>query len=244
MIGDGYNYGGNGLEGWGNQEKQYYKAENATVSSGKLHIIAKRENATQERDKQSPVEYEYTSARLRTTGKVSTTYGYIEARIKLPAGNGMWPAFWMLPEANFANKGWPMSGEIDIMEAKGRILNKSSSAVHIAYNEQGAHTYDMREITFPEGTDITDYHCYGVEWEAGYMKFYLDGNLYWTINSSQYQHNNPAYTEVNNSAPFDRPFHLLLNLAVGGQFDGGIEPDSSFVSSEMSVDYVRIFHKA
>ncbi len=241
MIGNGYNYG---VWEWGNSERQYYKEENATVSGGKLHITAKKETAIQERKDEDPVEYQYTSARLRTTGKVSTTYGYIEARMKLPAGTGMWPAFWMLPEARYANKGWPMNGEIDIMEAKGRILNKSSSALHIASNERNDHVYDTHEVTFPSGQDITDYHCYGLEWNSGSMKFSLDGNIYWSVTSATYQHNNPAYTSVNESAPFDRPFHLLLNLAVGGQFDGGRQPDDSFISAEMDVDYVRIFNKA
>lgn len=231
MIGDGSDYG---VYRWGNNEEQYYKKENAIVRDNALHIIAKREDTRAERD-----TYHFTSARLRTQGKVATTYGYIEARIKLPAGNGLWPAFWMLPEARFAGKGWPTSGEIDIMEAKGRILNSYGSAVHDA-NTSG-HVYSSKDYKFDSSTDITDFHCYGLLWTEDYLKFYIDGVNFFSVSSVVYQRNNPTYTEVSSSAPFDRDFHILLNLAIGGNYDGGITVSDDFESAEMVVDYVRIF---
>lgn len=231
MIGDGSDYG---VYRWGNNEEQYYKKENAVLRGNALHIIAKREDTRAERD-----TYHFTSARLRTQGKVATTYGYIEARIKLPAGNGLWPAFWMLPEARFAGKGWPTSGEIDIMEAKGRILNSYGSAVHDA-NTSG-HVYNSKDYKFDSSTDITDFHCYGLLWTEDYLKFYIDGVNFFSVSSVVYQHSNPTYTEVSSSAPFDRDFHILLNLAIGGNYDGGITVSDDFESAEMVVDYVRIF---
>ena len=233
MIGDGSDYG---VYRWGNNEEQYYKKENAVVRGNALHIIAKREDTRAERD-----TYHFTSARLRTQGKVATTYGYIEARIKLPAGNGLWPAFWMLPEARFAGKGWPTSGEIDIMEAKGRILNSYGSAVHDA-NTSG-HVYNSKDYKFDSSTDITDFHCYGLLWTEDYLKFYIDGVNFFSVSSVVYQHSNPSYTEVSSSAPFDRDFHILLNLAIGGNYDGGISVSDDFESAEMVVDYVRIFQE-
>lgn len=234
MIGDGSDYG---VYRWGNNEEQYYKKENAVVKNNALHIIAKREESRTERD-----TYHFTSARLRTQGKVVTTYGYIEARIKLPAGNGLWPAFWMLPEAKFAKKGWPTSGEIDIMEAKGRILNSYGSAVHDA-NTSG-HVYSSKDYKFDSSTDITEFHCYGLEWTEEYLKFFIDGYNFFSVSNVVYQRNNPIYTEVSSSAPFDRDFHILLNLAIGGNYDGGISVSNEFESAEMVVDYVRIFKKA
>ena len=231
MIGDGSDYG---VYRWGNNEEQYYKKENAVVKNNALHIIAKREDTRAERD-----TYHFTSARLRTQGKVTTTYGYIEARIKLPAGNGLWPAFWMLPEKRFANKGWPTSGEIDIMEAKGRILNAYGSAVHDA-NTSG-HVYSSKDYKFDSSTDITDFHCYGLEWTEEYLRFFIDGYNFFSVSNVVYQRNNPTYTEVSASAPFDRDFHILLNLAIGGNYDGGITVSDDFESAEMVVDYVRIF---
>ena len=173
-------------------------------------------------------------------GKISTTYGYIEARIKLPAGTGLWPAFWMLPEQNFAGRGWPISGEIDIMEAKGRLPNKFGATTHSA-NSAGRDVYHFMDYYFPTGKDITGYHCYAVEWTLGRLKFYIDGLPFFTCNNSVFQNNNETYTSVSTGAPFDRSFHILLNLAIGGNYDENRSVDSSFEQAEMLVDFVRIY---
>ena len=233
QIGDGSDYG---VYRWGNNELQYYKRENATVSDGALHITAKKEQASTENE-----TYQYTSARLRTKGKVTMTYGYVEARIKLPAGTGMWPAFWMLPEENFNGAWWPTSGEIDIMEAKGRLLDRYGATLHTG-STSGQDSYRFKDYVF-EDSDITDYHCYGVEWTEEYFRFYVDGIGFFSVTPAVYQNSNEAYTSVSKTAPFDRPFHLLLNLAIGGNYDNNRVPDDSFTEAEMLVDYVRIYKR-
>ena len=238
QIGDGTNYS---VYRWGNNEEQYYKSENAVVKDGNLHIIAKRENASYVADNGEERTYQYTSARLRTKGKITTTYGYIEARIKLPSGTGMWPAFWMLPEENFEGKWWPTNGEIDIMEAKGRLVDRFGATVHTG-TSNGQDYYKVKEYGFADGEDITSYHTYGVEWSLNGFDFYVDGLKFFTVTPTTYQGSNGLYA-VSSTAPFDRPFHILLNLAVGGNYDGGRSPDENFQQAEMLIDYVRIYQK-
>ena len=239
QIGDGSNYS---VYRWGNNEEQYYKKENATVSGGRLHITAKKEKTTYYTEKEEERTYEYTSARLRTKGKVTTTYGYVEARIRLPEGTGMWPAFWMLPESNFEGMWWPTSGEIDIMEAKGRLLDKFGSTIHTG-NANNQDYYKFKEYTFSEEEDdITAFHNYGVLWSKEGFTFYVDEKPFFSLTPKDYQNRNELYAE-SESAPFDRPFHILLNLAVGGNYDGGRSPDENFKQAEMLVDYVRIYQK-
>ncbi|MDD6802194.1 MAG: glycoside hydrolase family 16 protein [Mollicutes bacterium] len=221
MIGNGSQYG---IWEWGNAERQYYQKENATVEEGRLLITAK---------KQQVGDYAYTSARLRTKGRVSfSRNSYIEARIKMPAIPGMWPAFWMLPEDNFEGKGWPTSGEIDIMEARGRVDNQTSGALHYAQNSEGNHTYKTASMTMDS---ITNWHCYSVLWGDTSIVWMVDGLSFLTVSSSMWDE---GYSQKD-GAPFNRPFHLLLNLAVGGNFDGGVLPPSDFVSAAMEIDYVR-----
>ncbi len=215
---------GTGGWGWGNGEMQYYRKENATIANGALHITAKKEDFASSH---------YTSSRLVTRGKFSFKYGYIEARIKLPIEQAMWPAFWMLPETNTYG-GWPYSGEIDIMEAKGRIPNQSSSALHYATLD-GNHTYKSHEVN---GHNINEYHLYACEWQESYIKYYVDGAIHMTVRNDAWT---TSASPDNINAPFDAPFHLIFNLAVGGIFDNWVEPSSSFVSAEMVVDYVRVF---
>ncbi len=219
---------GTGGWGWGNGEMQYYRKENASVRDGNLVITAKRENYA---------EQQFTSARMVTRGIRSWKYGYIEARIKLPALRAMWPAFWMMPE-NSVYGGWPHSGEIDIMEAKGRISSKTSSAIHFS-TLNGDHTYLTHEQTFANSY-ISDFHTYAVEWQKDFIQFLVDGQVH-----AYYYYNEwcTSGAPANNYAPFDQNFHIILNLAVGGQFDGWTEPASDFTSAEMLVDYVRVYQK-
>ena len=235
MIGNGRRYG---IRGWGNNELQYYKEENAVVKDGYLHIIAQSETIEDEDEG----TFKYTSARLRTMGKVTTTYGYIEARMRLPAGSGMWPAFWMLPETRYQNSGWPTSGEIDIMEARGRLLRNYGSTIHSA-NQNGQDVYHGDDYRLEENNNITQWHCYGCEWLEDRFNFFIDGEHWFTCEAKQYQNNNTNYTAFGSSAPFNKDFHILLNLAVGGNYDGNSRPDETIESAEMLVDFVRIYTK-
>ena len=220
-----YDIGGHG---WGNGESQYYTNRNSIVSGGHLHIQAKKETQGSN---------QYTSARMVTRGKYSFKYGYIEAKISLPEVQGMWPAFWMLPEEN-AYGGWPYSGEIDIMEAKGRIVDKSSSALHFT-TEEGAHTYLSHEQRFDSSAgSLEEFHIYACEWKQNEIKFYVDGRLHLSINNTQWQTSAALSNEL---APFDKNFHLILNLAIGGHFDDYTLPPSGFTQAEMLVDYVRVY---
>lgn len=221
-----------GNPGWGNGELEYYtsRPENAKVQDGKLVITPLKE------------EYEglqYTSARLKTADLFSKKYGKFEARIKLPTGKGLWPAFWMMPQSS-AYGTWAASGEIDIMEGKGSRPNNVSGAIH--YGEQWPNnTYTGKEYSFPESGRIDQYHTYGLEWEPGEIRWYVDGQLYQTQNDwfskSANQPANNAYP-----APFDQPFYMILNLAIGGHFDGNPTDETVFGSANtMEVDYVRVY---
>ncbi len=221
---------GNGKGGWGNNEAQYYTDSNDEVSGGTLKIFAKREAVD---------DYRYTSTRIRTYGKVSTTYGYICARIKMSAVTGLWPAFWMLPETGYGEDGvtwWPTSGEIDIMENKGRISDKTSGALHYSSDGTGGnHTYLSGSANLDS---IEKFHVYAVEWTEYAMYWSVDGEVFMTIQSSVW---NRGYA-TEDGAPFHKEFHILLNMAVGGQFDNMKEPPNDWTESTMEVDYVRVYH--
>lgn len=219
-----------GLWEWGNQEKQYYKAENASVSNGKLKIEAKREDTAY-----GSSTYRYTSARIRTAGKVSFASGYVEARISLPEGQGLWPAFWMLPEGSFEGKGWPYSGEIDIMEARGRLPYQTSSALHCSLD--GGSSDRCLTATHDLSSSFSSFHTYSVLWEKEKMVFAVDGVSHLEVSSSEWMGG------YKGNSPFDQNFHILINLAVGGSFDGGLLPDVGFSSASMEVDYVRVYQK-
>lgn len=220
QIGDGCDIG---LCGWGNNELQYYKAENAEVNNGTLKIIAKKERVRGSR---------YTSARLRSKNLGDFTFGRFEARIKLPAGQGLWPAFWML-STNEPYGGWPQSGEIDIMEFIGQDEKTVHGTIHYGdpypNNQfQGTDFQLYDGSTFAEG-----FHNYAVEWEPGVIRWYVDDILYQTL------------TE-NDVAPYNWPFdagnqmHFLLNVAVGGNWPGDPDNRTPF-PSQMEVDYVRVY---
>ena len=217
---------GNGSNGWGNGESQYYTDHNESVSNGVLTIKGKKENIE---------SFSYTSTRIKTKDKVKFTYGYIEASIALPTVTGMWPAFWMMPN-NSVYGGWPHSGEIDIMEARGRISNVSSSAVHFS-TSSGDHTYLTNEKS---GHDISLFHKYAAEWKEDNIAFFVDDVKYFEVDKSQWTTVNAQSSET---APFDKDFYLILNLAIGGHFDGYKLPPNGFTETSMKVDYVRVFKK-
>lgn len=220
--GDGSQYG---IPGWGNSEQQYYSQDNVSVNNGALKITARRENKGGKA---------YTSARIRTANKVAFTYGRIEAKIKLPPYQGLWPAFWMLPDTSTYGN-WPNSGEIDIMEAKGRLPNETSAAIHFADNNN-QHKYNTGTCDLNQtlSSNMKDWHTYAVEWESDSLFFYVDDICFFGSKCNQY-----SGIEGNSGQPFDKNFHILLNLAVGGMFDNYINPNDSDLPASMEVDYVR-----
>lgn len=199
--------------GWGNHELEYYQPDNATIASGNLLITAKKE----------PVGgMPYTSTRMTTQGKFTQTYGRIEARIKLPMGKGMWPAFWMLG-ANINTVSWPQCGELDIMEHIN-ATNVIYGTMH--WNVNGHVSYGNTTLTTP-----ADYHVYAIEWDANEIRWYVDDTLFQTGNIKN---------NINTTDAFHLPFFIILNLAVGGDFPGAIVDEGPLPES-MYVDYVRVY---
>lgn len=239
QYGTGSQYG---LDGWGNSELQYYtdREENVRVEDGKLIITAIKEETPYE-------DMPYTSGRIRTLDNdteeslFSTTYGRVEARIKMPAGEGIWPAFWMLPVDPSLYNQWASSGELDIMEARGRLPGQVGGTLHYGKNWPN-NIYKGKDYIFEEGTDITDYHLYSVEWEPGIIRWYVDDECYFSLDSwyGKGAANAEDYTWP---APFDVPFYILLNMAVGGTFDSEANLDNAEFPAEMYVDFVRVYHK-
>lgn len=233
-----YQYGNGGeygTPGWGNSEWQYYLAreENVRVEDGKLIITAMKEDNI------------YTSGRIRTiknNGEVlfATTYGRVEARIKLPEGDGLWPAFWMLPVDPSIYGTWAASGEIDIMEAKGRLPQSFSCAAHYGQTWPN-NVYSGQEYTFPEDTNITDFHLYTIEWEPEEIRYYVDGEHYYTL--TDWYSKNAKGEAYQKGAPFDTPFYILLNMAIGGNFDPQADTKNTELPAQMEVDFVRVYHK-
>ena len=223
-----YDIGGNG---WGNNELEYYtnRTQNAQIKGGNLVITAQQEAYTGA----DGVTRNYTSARLKTQGLFSQAYGRFEARIKVPAGQGMWPAFWMLGN-DITSVGWPKCGEIDIMENIGKEPGTVHGSLH-GPSTSGPTSDLSAPFSLPAGQNFAgDFHLYAVEWEPGTIRFYVDTNLYATFTSSQW----PA----GGAWVFDHPFFIILNVAVGGNWPGS--PDSTTVfPQQMLVDYVRVYTK-
>ena len=215
-----------GLNGWGNNELQYYtnRSENARIEDipggGRALVI--------EALKESYQGSSYTSARLLTQGLQDWTYGRIEARIKLPIGKGIWPAFWMLG-SNISTNPWPECGEIDIME----YLGQEPSRVHGTIHYGNPHAYEGASYNLPNGNFSDDFHVFGIVWSKGEIRWTVDGETYqikrnWSSSLGDFP------------APFDRPFFILLNLAVGGNWPGYPDESTEF-PQKMYVDWVRVY---
>ncbi|WP_342478945.1 carbohydrate binding domain-containing protein [Paenibacillus sp. FSL H7-0350] len=219
-----------GNPGWGNNELEYYTNDprNVKEQDGKLIITARKEAMGGK---------PYTSSRIKTNGLYSKMYGKFEIRAKAPAGKGLWPAIWMLPE-NYVYGNWAASGELDIMEGWGSRPNVVAGTIH--YGSQWPdNVYSGKEYVLPGDSTIEEFHTYSIEWEPGEIRWYVDGVLYSTKNDWYSKSSGqPAMNAY--PAPFNQKFHLLMNLAVGGNFDGNPTEETVFPSS-MEIDYVRIY---
>jgi beta-glucanase (GH16 family) len=208
---------GTGVGGWGNNELQYYtnNPNNIEVSNGSLKITARQENFNGST---------YTSSRIITNNLMEFKYGKIESRIKVPIGQGLWPAFWMLG-ANFETVSWPQCGEIDIME---HINNESVTNGTVHWKNNSGHSYKGSAVPFDEN----DFHVYAAIWDSTSVTFELDGHSYFRF---------PFIESNNTEAIFRKEFFLLLNVAVGGNWPGYPDGSATFPAS-MEVDYIRIFN--
>jgi beta-glucanase (GH16 family) len=213
--------GNNG--GWGNSELEYYtsSSQNAYVSNGVLHIVARQ---------QSLGGFSFTSARMKTQGLYNTpVFGVFEWRAKLPAGVGMWPALWMLG-SNFPSAGWPACGEIDVVENNGATPTWVQGSLHWGTSGEISKT---ATYNFTSPDSVTNWHTYDLAWRLGTIQFFVDGNLY--------------ETQTGLGSPFIAPFFFIMNLAVGGTYVGtptvsNIEASTTF-PQEMLVDYVRVYEQ-
>lgn len=219
-----YDTSGN-AHGWGNHEAQWYtKAEkkNAYVSNGTLKIVAIKEPCNGK---------QYSSARLTTKGKGDWLYGRFEIRAKLPTGVGTWPAIWMLP-TDWEYGGWPASGEIDIMENVGYDPDTIVASAHTKKYNHSIGTQKNARIACRDS--YKKFHVYALEWDENEYRVYIDKKLYFTFK------NEGTGLDV---WPYDKRFHLLLNLAVGGDWGGQKGIDDSLFPHTFEIDYVRVYQQ-
>jgi beta-glucanase (GH16 family) len=204
--------------GTGQQDFDTARPDNVTLADGSLVITARSE---------SYQGSAYTSGRIESSASFSHTYGRFEARMKLPQGQGMWPAFWLLG-ANYTDVGWPDCGEIDIMEMRGADPTSIAGSLHGPGNAN--YTQGFR---LPDGASFSDdFHVFAAEWEPGTVRWYVDGALYETRSSDTLPRSQPWV--------FDHPFFVILDLAVGGQYGGPTDATTTF-PQELRVDYVRVY---
>jgi len=219
--GDGSQYG---LNGWGNNELQWYLPDSVELANGMLTITARQESQN---------GYNFTSARLHTRDRFAFRYGRIEARIRLPGGQGLWPAFWLMPQDEVYG-GWAASGEIDIIEAVN-LGGTGGNEVHGTLHYGGAWPNNLfTGNQYLVATSATDeFHDYALEWDVAEIRWYVDDVLYatqnvWTSTGAPYP------------APFDQYFYIILNVAVGGNFPGAPDAGTTFPVT-MDVDYIRVY---
>ncbi len=222
-----YDVGGHG---WGNQELQYYTArrkQNARVENGRLIIEARQDGWHGHR---------YTSARLISKGKGDWLYGRFEVSAKLPSGRGTWPAIWMLPsQRSYGEGGWPDNGEIDIMEHVGFDPDVVHASIHTRAFYHSIGTQKTAKIKVP--TARTGFNVYAMEWSAQEIRTYVNDQHYFTFTNTQLNDPMKDFKQW----PFDKPFHLILNIAIGGTWGGSQGVDPSIWPQRMEVDYVRVY---
>lgn len=209
------------VPGWGNGEQQFYtgNANNLYIDEQGLHLCAKHESV-----EQNGKQYTYTSARIDTKDHLAYRYGRLVVRAKLPVGNGLWPAIWLMPQHNVYGT-WPASGEIDIMEARGRLPQQVSGALHYGQDYEHKHT-DEYKYQFQESS-IDAFHDYTLEWNAESIRWLIDGHCY-------------AERRLEPGMPFDQEFYILLNLAVGGWFDN-VAVDETALPAVMTVSGIWLY---
>jgi beta-glucanase (GH16 family) len=248
--------------GGGNQERQCYtdRKENVRVADGLLHITAREERFT---GPELPPEIAsmpnrnvtqpFTSGKIRTRGIASWQYGKVEFRAKPPKGQGTWPAVWMMPADDYYGR-WPLSGEIDILEGvnlgascqdcKGNVgENRMISAIHFGDKAPKNKFKDTRVALPNYALPSDDFHVWTFEWGAGLMRFYLDGRQYWEIKPDQWNTASPK-AKSNPIAPFDKPFYIMANLAIGGKLSEENNAKGIFMNSvpaEFLIDWIRIY---
>ena len=217
---------GTGENGWGNQELQYYtdRTENVTIQNGVLLITAQEESFQGS---------QYTSARLLTKDLFEQQYGRFEARIRLPFGQGIWPAFWMLG-ADIDENPWPGAGEIDIMEYRGQEPTVLIGSVH-GPGYSGGDAISKEYILENDRFD-TGFHIFGIEWGPDFVNYYVDDVLYNQITPEDVDEE----TDGEGVWVFNKPFYILMNLAVGGTFVGSPNAETQFPQT-MLIDYVRVY---
>jgi beta-glucanase (GH16 family) len=209
--------------GWGNNELEYYTndSKNVRVENGNLIIEARKE---------AKGGKTYTSTRIVSKGNGDWLYGRVEVRAKLPKGKGTWPAIWML-STDWKYGGWPASGEIDIMEHVGFDPGVVHGTIHTESYNHVKGTQKEGKVTAPDVSDV--FHVYGIEWTKDKMTFFIDDNRYYSVTR------NPS--EDFKGWPFDQRFHLIMNIAVGGNWGGMQGVDESIWPQRMEVDYVRVY---
>lgn len=248
--------------GGGNNERQCYtdRSKNIRVKDGQLHLLAFKEKF---RGPDRPPEIAanpnpmraqpYTSGKIRTLGLASWKYGKIEFRAKPPKGQGTWPAVWMMP-ADSAYGGWPRSGEIDILEGvnlgatcpqcEGQVgENRMISAIHFGDYAPKNKWRDTRVALPSHALPSDDFHVWKLEWGKGVLRFYLDGRKYWELKTDDWETASPL-AQGNPNAPFDQPFYIMANLAIGGKLsednnDRGVAKD--VVPAVFAIDWIRIY---
>jgi len=210
--------------GWGNHELEYYtdRPENVCVSNGVLHIIARTGPAGRSL---------YTSARLKSQGLFAQQYGRFEFRAKFPGGRGYWPALWLMPEHSAYGR-WPACGEIDVAENRGSHPPVVQGTIHYA-GADGRHLSSTGTYTFPPNDGATNFHTYVLEWTTNSISWFVDNRLY-------EKQTNWSTVKAAYPAPFNQPFYIIMNLAVGGDFGGNPDAQTVF-PGEMQVDYVRVY---
>lgn len=249
-LGNGFKIESTGawIPGWGNDELQYYtdQPSNVFVKDGMLHIRVVKESAE---------GFDYTSARLKTRQAdgeplFNQKFGRFEFKAKLPTGQGIWPALWLLPQDE-THGPWAASGEIDVLEARGQNPHEILGTLHYG-SQWPANKHSGETFQLPDGGSIADFHVYAVEWEPGEIRWYFDGKQF----ASQSSWYSSKKTDAGGGvaprdasevepwpAPFDHPFYIVMNVAVGGKFLGNPDATTQF-PVEMVVDYVRVFEKA
>jgi beta-glucanase (GH16 family) len=210
-----------GAGGWGNNELQYYREDNTSLVNGNLVITAKEQRYGQSN---------YTSSRIVSRGKKAFKFGRVDIRASLPKGQGLWPALWMLG-TNITSVGWPVCGEIDIMELTGNLPNRVLGSVHFGSSPEKRQIRSMAKYLDGNKSFHNEFHVFSIIWKDNLIEFLVDDEKYFTITPQDM--GNELY-------PFNKSFFFIMNVAVGGNLPGSPDPSTPF-PQHMIVDYIRVF---